>query len=256
MLNRIHTILLLSSCMMGGLMTACAAPNDEALAEVDTVASVAQPVAASAGVQDKTPTKKLLKEWTRWIMEQPWSTGPLNDPTGANCALGQEGPTWFLVGTTGGPVTRECTIPAGKQLFFPLVNNWNMFPVEFYPTQESIEESLPDVAAWHEEVYAHTCTLTLRVDGKDVFAGGFDEMVESLYVDVSNPFEVDVYPGDNFMTPYDVAGGPMPSAGAGHYARLKPLSPGDHLLELGGTLCDGEEQWFGTSATYHLHVEE
>ena len=44
---------------------------------------------------------------------------------GEDCGLGQRGNVWFLGGTGGGdPVVRECydPVPAGKRLFFPLVN--------------------------------------------------------------------------------------------------------------------------------------
>ncbi len=46
------------------------------------------------------------------------------------------------------------------------------------------------------------------------------------------------------------------SRGDGHYAHLKALSPGDHVLELGGVICDGQAVSFETAATYYLHVEE
>jgi hypothetical protein len=32
------------------------------------------------------------------------------------------GPVWFLDGTTGGSATRSCTVPAGKNIMFPLFN--------------------------------------------------------------------------------------------------------------------------------------
>jgi len=56
---------------------------------------------------------------------------PLLDQTGANAAIGQSGPVWFLAGTTGGTAERAITVPAGKSLFFPLVNNvWICTPVD------------------------------------------------------------------------------------------------------------------------------
>src|SRR5262249_35380232 len=52
----------------------------------------------------------------------------LSDPTGAGCGVGQFGPVFFLVGAGGGgAATRDqCRVPAGKALFFPLVNAFDV----------------------------------------------------------------------------------------------------------------------------------
>jgi hypothetical protein len=255
MSKRLHTIAMLSSCLMGCLLSACDAPGDTDVI-LDAEADVAEAESAlSDGTKALHPSDQLAREWVRWALEQPYTTGPVSDPTGEQCGMGQDGPVWFLAGTYGGAVTRECTIPAGKELFFPLLNRWCTYPTEFFPTKESIDAVEADVLAWYEDSRQHTCTLTLRVDGQDVFAGGFDEMFEELYVLVPNQFEVELNTEDHYMTPYGVAGGAMPATGDGHYARLKALSPGDHVLELGGSACDGDALWFETSAVYHLHVE-
>src|SRR5579871_6045853 len=58
--------------------------------------------------------------WWQYVLAQPASSNPLLDPTGANCGVGQSGKVFFLV---GGVATRnDCIVPAGKALFFPLVN--------------------------------------------------------------------------------------------------------------------------------------
>lgn len=253
MSTRIHTILLLSSCLMGGLMTACVAPDGAPDAEAEAIDSAAQPMDAPLA---RPPGKRLVREWQRWAFRLPWSTGPVNDATGESCAMGQAGPVWFLAGNSGGESTRECDIPEGKEIFFPLINRFCVFPPEFYPDPRSIKADLPAIHAWYEDSRQHTCSLTLRIDGQDVFEGGFAEMVDDLYLEVDHPFEVDMNTEDNYLTQYGVAGGPMPSTGSGHYARLRPLPPGDHVLELGGSTCDGDEVWFETAVTYHLHVGE
>src|SRR5207245_1119877 len=62
--------------------------------------------------------------WWQYVLSQPASSNPLVDTTGARCGVGQSGPVFFLVGAFGsGKTTRDqCTVPAGKALFFPLVN--------------------------------------------------------------------------------------------------------------------------------------
>ena len=48
-------------------------------------------------------------------------------------------------------------------------------------------------------------------------------------------------------------GGVMPAVGDGYYALIHPLPPGEHVIELGGSLCGS---WaFETLATYTLHVQ-
>jgi hypothetical protein len=60
--------------------------------------------------------------WVQWVLSIPTGTNPALDTSGANCAQGQAGPAWFLAGNFGGALTRTCTVPAGKALFFPLVD--------------------------------------------------------------------------------------------------------------------------------------
>lgn len=53
----------------------------------------------------------------------PQPLNPATDPTGKNCAQNQNGPFWFLAGTTGGSAECTCTIPAGKAILFPVVGS-------------------------------------------------------------------------------------------------------------------------------------
>lgn len=247
---RTRTMLLLSCCLMGSLMTAC---NDEGYEQGDEVDEVDSIGEASSALHAKAPTQKLMREWNQWALSEPWSTGPINDPTGAECAEGQDGKTWFLAGTSGGAATRQCSIPKGKDLFFPLVNRWCVFPSDWYPDQASIDADLVLIHEWYADQLANTCSLIVKVDGQDAYAGGLVEMVDDLYLQTPGLFQVDLN-ADNFLSDYGVPGGPMPASAAGHFARIKALPPGDHVVELGGAICDGEEVAFETSVTYHLHV--
>ncbi len=194
--------------------------------------------------------------WTKWALEQPWSTGPVRDTDGSACALEQHGSVWYLAGTTGGAVERACTVPADAHIFFPLMNRW------VAPTPDSIIEDDPenDLAAWlafvveyFAERRAQTCALSLRLDDEDLLPD-LESMDEELYVDVLDQFTVNMG-DDNFATDFGGTAGPRVTWVDGHWALLRPLPPGDHTLEFGGTRCVDGEAVFETNATYQLHVE-
>lgn len=61
-------------------------------------------------------------KWWQWAFSMPEPINPLIDDTGRNCANNQTGPVWFLAGTGGGAVTRECTIPSDKGILVAIIN--------------------------------------------------------------------------------------------------------------------------------------
>lgn len=204
---------------------------------------------AGAGVGQFRPSDADLIGWVQWALGEPTNqAGPIADQTGELCGDGQDGPIWYLAGTFGGPVERECEIPAGKQLVFPLVNQWCVFPSEFYDSEEAIEADLPLIEDWYQSNFSNVCALTLRLDGVELL--DYETMVDELYIDVMEPFEIDL--NDNHWATQWFAGGEMPATGAGYYAHLPPLTPGDHVLELGGELCG--DYPFSTYARYELHI--
>jgi hypothetical protein len=188
--------------------------------------------------------------WWQWVLAQPVATNPLLDPTGAQCALGQSGPVFFLVGTAGsGGATRdECTVRAGKRLFFPLVNGFDVHvPGDGLDT--------PDLV-WHD----FTVTLGWRVDS--LFASVDGVPVRNLdpatspyracaapVVGCASPFSL-AFPDENlFGLP---AGTYAPAVADGFYLLLPPLKPGVHTIAFGGSGNLGGS--FSQSNVYHLRV--
>lgn len=102
---------------------------------------------------------KLSEEWWEWALENDFI--PVFDETGADCAVGQSGFIWFLAGTQGGfgpVVTRTCSIPKRKILFFPLVNvAWVKEPGDL-ETEAEIREIL-------DNEIRNVCKLDCTVDG-------------------------------------------------------------------------------------------
>lgn len=63
----------------------------------------------------------LTAAWWRWATALDGL--PYRDRDGRACAVAQDGPVWFLAGTTGGfNARRECTVPAGRHLLLPVIN--------------------------------------------------------------------------------------------------------------------------------------
>jgi hypothetical protein len=67
--------------------------------------------------------QELTVRWWQWAASFDYPVSPVSDMTGERCAAGQEGEVWFLAGTYSSSATRRtCRVPAGKYLFFPLIN--------------------------------------------------------------------------------------------------------------------------------------
>jgi hypothetical protein len=151
--------------------------------------------------------------WWEWALEQPAALSPLADTTGANCAVGQSGSVWFLAGTFGltVPVTRMCTIPPGKTLFFPIAN-------AFYSAEGTFAEMQARAIA---DVNTAT-NLSVTVDGKPLNG-------VKLPRALSPDFTLDLPPGNIFDAPPDAY---KPSAADGYYIMLTPLTPGTHTIQI------------------------
>src|SRR3954467_3003918 len=101
-----------------------------ALAALGALAALAVPSAVSAATPvppSGTSYNNLAVAWWQYALGQSAPTNPLTDRTGATCGVGQSGPVFFLSGAAGSAtVTRHCSVPAQKQLFFPLVNAFDV----------------------------------------------------------------------------------------------------------------------------------
>ncbi len=65
---------------------------------------------------------ELAAGWLEWVTSIPNASSPLFDTDGSYAAIGQGGKIWFLAGNFGGSDTRTVAVPAGKALFFPILN--------------------------------------------------------------------------------------------------------------------------------------
>jgi hypothetical protein len=179
----------------------------------------------TAFAQDSQGLPDLTAQWWQLFLSIPTTANPLLDPTGANCMVGQRGSVWFLAGSfLGGPITRSCSIPAGKKLFFPVINyvNINTPGVCGQAGSLSVRELRAAIAPFIDTAFNMSVTL----DGQPV---------ADLVRVRSKVFEV-TEPEDNiFLAPCggdSPAGTYSPAVDDGYYALLNPLSLGTHNLHI------------------------
>lgn len=191
-------------------------------------------------------------EWWSWVFSVPVDDNPLLDTTGEDCAEGQSGSVWFLAGTTGGdPVERECEVPTGKMLFFPIENaNYQSWPDDPYTWEPWLEQYI------REDILAAAI---------DTWGGGLVAEIDGVTVEnlddyrVESPVFYSWVPDDNLIdlnaieccghyTPEwgegDMSG---PHVDDGTYLMLAPLSVGEHTIHIEG--------WNGNvDVTYDLTI--
>ncbi|RDD63560.1 hypothetical protein [Ferruginivarius sediminum] len=181
-------------------------------------------------------------EWWQWALGVPAGSNPLFDETGENCDRRQVDDTWFLSGMIffpgdePHPVTRECTIPAGKALFFPLANQFFSALLDD-PPEERTEEFLRSIAACQEPVQAIVEIDGFRIPRPERFSTGPDGSLSPLFnvqLPPDNIFGAEAGPGDEGKIPELVL---SPSAEEGVYLYVFPLSPGDHVIHWRATGC-------------------
>lgn len=186
---------------------------------------------------------ELSARWWRWNYETPNSRNPTLDLTGAKCGVGQSGPVFFLAGapvTT--PVTRTCTIPAGKILFFPLIaaECSNQEPSPFFGANEAqlraCAERLLDGAA--------PSSLKLTIDGTPV--------TNLVRFRARSPLFGFTVPEANQL---GLPQGTSALSISDGFWIVAQVSPGNHVIHFEATLTSGAGAGFSQNITYNLKVK-
>lgn len=176
--------------------------------------------------------------WWQWALSLPVDQNPFFDENGgcSNGANGQLGPVWFLTGVinVSGTATRDCTVPAGKALFFPIIN-----------VECSTLEAPPFYGGNEAELRAcakgfHFGNVFAEIDGVPV------QDLDRYLVD--SPLFTFTVPPNNVL---GVGPGTGQSVSNGYYLMLAPLSVGKHIIRFGGTFTDFN---FSLDITYHITV--
>ena len=170
--------------------------------------------------------------WWQWAVSVPAPDSPLLDSSGQYCQVSQSGPVWFLAGSfSSTPVTRQCAVPSGQVVLFPIIN--------------SICAAEPDVQACASSCVDGTSKGSLKatIDGADV-RGLKNFRAASPLFDIR-------LPGNNiFGAPPGVY---SPSASDGFWLMVQ-LPPGNHVLHWEGAFVSGPSAGFSQNVTYNLTV--
>ena len=196
------------------------------------------------------PDGQLTADWWKWVMAIPSEINPLLDDTGEDCGVNQQGPVWYLVGTPGdtkignlttGDAERDCVIPEGKKILFPIIN------VQCLELNDQIfgpqlEEKLRQCA---EDIINDVDILEASIDGKNIT--NFEKFrVQSPLFNMTlrddNPFDI----------VNDFPGIPQRSVSDGYYVLVKGLEPGEHTIEFTGGATAFN---FVTHVLYHITIE-
>lgn len=192
-----------------------------------------------------------VKFW-QWLYSLPTNMHPLFET--ADCSEGQRGKVWFLGGTfttvspapnvVVGTADRDCSVPRGKALFFPIVNaECNTF--------EDASATEADLRGCANFLADHIQNMEVTVDGRPMRNLGRYRVESSLFT--FGPVPLDNVLGATPSTTYD-------SVGDGLYIMLAPLSRGEHNIHFSGEARftaaeDGFDFLFQLDINYDITVE-
>lgn len=187
--------------------------------------------------------------WWQWALALPATAHPLFDT--ADCSTGQSGKVWFLGGKfcmTGDPncngtAVRTCEVPAGKALFFPIVNT----ECSTAEGNGSTENQLRDCA---NSIIDGARKLSAELDGESLKELG----IKQRYRSDSPLFIWTLASHDNVLKAggADIADGTSsPAVADGVHLMLAPLPIGPHTLRFHGEFPKFN---FSLDITYYLTV--
>jgi hypothetical protein len=202
--------------------------------------------------KDARPFGRSLERWSEllwsWIYAQPFDENPILDPTGADCAVGQDGPVWFLAAvpgsTLGTRVTRSCTIPRQRAILVQLSSLLNDYPCPDPSFQPAPGQSLFDFLIE---------PVTPLFDDETGFVITFDgvELVDPLDYRFTSD-DLFFFTGDLSMQGFDscVTGTRQPAVSDGFYLPFRPMAPGAHDIVIDGHDMAGVP----VTLTWHLDI--
>lgn len=192
---------------------------------------------------------ELAIEWWIWAYGAPSGQSPIEDETGEDGYFGQEGKVWFLAGTTGDPeadpTTRYVTVPAGKALFFPIMNMcWVTYADEPGPGEEGYtdEDEARFIMNW---IMGMAYDLSCTIDGAEV-----QDVAEYRAESPTIDFPILEGTVGQDVTGWEESGLYSFGMADGYWLLLAPLSEGEHVIQFSGSHAWG----WSVDVTYFITV--
>jgi hypothetical protein len=212
----------------------------------------AEPTANTSQTQGNQILGKLAAEWWIWALEENRTTNPLlgsySNTTGVGakkCDGSNPSGVWFLAGSgDSSTVTRECSVPANTQIFFPVGNN-------FFAEAPGVltETELRQFVNNCMDKALVGSTMFVTVDGEPLRVSIKKQRADTPL------FTFDL-PQNNIFGDPSLAG-TYEAVADGVWVLLPPLSEGTHTITFGGNFpnnpadCGGP---FSQDNTYILTV--
>jgi hypothetical protein len=152
--------------------------------------------------------------WWQWTYSMPAESSPVRDLTGENCSQGQSGAVWFLAGGYGSSIIkRKCEVPAGKYIFFPVINM-----VYWRPEGATLScERVKELAALNND---ELLEIAIQLDAAQAANPAHSRLASENCFDLYGKVPRELNPPKAY-----------PAASDGYWVMLKPLSKGRHVLK-------------------------
>jgi hypothetical protein len=200
-----------------------------------TVSARAQTIDPPGSIVDGKSIADWTVGWWSWVAQfpPPGQVPPANPldnlDNGALATANNNGPVFYVAGTTAGTATRSFAVGVGTPLLFPLVN---ILPTQWpVPLEEQVVSNF----------YAGSGNLIATIDGVPVpnltsygETSGVTSLGPAAPGSFGETFETPGFPGDPACPspfPPDLL---CPVISAGYYLMVN-LPPGEHVIETGGT---------------------
>lgn len=169
--------------------------------------------------RDRKPFGKPWEEWVvfwwKWCYSISTDENAVSDTTGKYCYKNQKDPdVWFLSGTFGGKVERRCTLPSGRAILFPIINDLISYAEYKHLKSEQ------DLSAYAKDDLDHSTVYRVWVDDLEL------QNLQNYRVR-SKAFSIVIPEGSRWTNTIAVTDG--------YWVFLKPLSSGeDHTIHFIG----------------------
>ncbi len=175
--------------------------------------------------------------WWKWVLEIKKGRNPVLDKTGEFALAGQPGKVFLLAGNTGGVSKRKVKVPAGRPIFFAVINWVGNDPAKF--DEKKLRKEI-------KEEMDRATGLEAVLDGK---------AIPSLtkHRQVSPVFEF-TGPAKKEEALFEDGAGKQKAVSDGIWVMLKPLEPGKHTLRFTGSNGEKGEKVFNLDVTFELTV--